>query len=169
MILRYSAAVSLPRSLIGTANLVVVEENGLAVERRTSRLARMTERAEDIAAMFVRLVGGEDALRCKKAKVGRYYFEEILTQQWQWYRWLTSANAAGHRAGIASIPSNHRGAECNTVPCGPKSHCKPAQQSIVDVSSLLCNSCCLRVYKEVGGTGPYLLRMYRGTGTCTLR
>lgn len=72
MILRYSAAVSLPRSLIGTANLVVVEEeNGLAVERRTSRLARMTERAEDIAAMFVRLVGGEDALRCKKAKVPR--------------------------------------------------------------------------------------------------
>lgn len=39
----------------------------------------MTERAEDIAAMFVRVVGGEDALRCKKAKVGRYYFEEILT------------------------------------------------------------------------------------------
>lgn len=59
MILRYSAAVSLPRSLIGTANLVVVEENGLAVERRTSRLARMTERAEDIAAMFVRVVGGD--------------------------------------------------------------------------------------------------------------
>ena len=53
MIRRYSLAVSLPRSLIGTANLVLVVENGLAVERTARRLARMMERAEDILVVFV--------------------------------------------------------------------------------------------------------------------